>query len=65
LGTQLQSALRTSKIISQRLFLKILPILKLMIMIKIDPYTNLLGHHILVYIKLHNGTTPLTIFLGA
>jgi hypothetical protein len=38
---------------------------KLMKMMKTNLYTNLLGHHILVYIKLFNGIIPLTISLGA
>jgi hypothetical protein len=39
--------------------------LKLMKMMKTNLYTNLLDHLTLVYIKLYNGITPLSIFLGA
>jgi hypothetical protein len=38
---------------------------KLMKMMKINLYTNLLDHHILMYIKSYNGIIQLTIFLGA
>jgi hypothetical protein len=34
---------------------------KLMKMMKTNLYTNLLDHHILVYIKSYNGIIPLTI----
>jgi transcriptional antiterminator len=39
--------------------------LKLMKMMKTNLYTNLLDHLTPVYIKLYNGITLLTIFLGA
>jgi hypothetical protein len=38
---------------------------KLMKMMKTNLYTNLLDHHILVYIKSYNGIIPLTTSLGA
>jgi hypothetical protein len=38
---------------------------KLMKKMKTNLYTNLLDHHILVYIKLYNGIILLTISLGA
>jgi hypothetical protein len=37
----------------------------LMKMMKANLYTNLLDHHIPVYIKSYNGIIPLTISLGA
>ena len=47
--------------ISKGMFMKILQSPKFMTMKKINPYTNLLDHHIHVCINLLNGTTPLTI----
>jgi hypothetical protein len=61
LEVQHLKTLRTSKKISKRLLKQVHLSLKLMKMIKTNLYTNLLDHHIPVYIKSYNGITPLTI----
>ena len=63
LGTQHLQTLRTREMISKRMLKQVYLSLKLMEMKEINPYTNLLGHHILVCIKSCNRTTLLTISL--
>jgi transcriptional antiterminator len=65
LEVQHLKTLRTSKQISKGMLGKVHLNLKLMKMVKTNLYTNLLDHLTPVYIKLYNGITPLTIFLGA
>jgi transcriptional antiterminator len=65
LEVQHLKTLRTSKKISKGMLEKVHLKLKLMKMMKTNLYTNLLDHLTLVYIKLYNGITPLSIFLGA
>jgi transcriptional antiterminator len=65
LEVQHLKTLRTSKKISKGMLKQVHLNLKLMKMMKNNLYTNLLDHLTPVYIKLYNGITLLTIFLGA
>jgi hypothetical protein len=65
LEVQHLKTLRTSKKISKGMLKQAHLNLRLMKMMNTNLYTNLLDHHILMYIKSYNGITPLTISLGA